>query len=181
MNIVRPITTIRQELEQAKLDLMLTEQTPNVSILSARVSRLTAEALIDESKKGALANALVELRNAEDAHDKRSITKVRIPQLEAELAEAENTERLARIAEADRALQAAISEYRAAQFATARAYRRVMNAAARSSATPGAGRYQSDLRLHLPACTPQSWQGNTGQIMADGELPWETDERKQAA
>ena len=175
MTLARPITTIRQELEQAKTDLMLTEQIPNVSILSARVSRLTAEALIDETKKPQLAEALVNLRNAEDAHDKRSFTKARIPELERELQEAEQAERIARIDEANARLNEALADYRSAARVVAEKHRRILDIARMNHLVPGAATMLPAKfdEFHIPALMPLSWEGTLGQAMRQGPMPWE--------
>jgi hypothetical protein len=178
----RPLHTIRQDLEsvlagQQSLDPLppLSDYEKQIAALRDKLDMATdeehAEAIRDNLRAAHL--SLEELRTA---IRKRGLIDEQVNTLRTEMAEAEEAERMARIGDQNRALSAAVDEFRSLSIAAAKAYRALLNENRVSANTPGCQSLRNDDRIwrfDIGFLMPMSYQGTLSETMRAGRAPFE--------
>lgn len=176
----RPAALIRADLAQLRQQQASIHRVP-LEPMRQRVQRVAVQALLDPNLKGELHVAQANLEVEEANHARFAELTGAIAVLERDLREAEFTERMIHIREADQRAACMANDFDSACRVVCRIYEAmVQQNAALSRQTPGW------ISPPLPSFTfshmvPDGWQGCTSEHVASGGLVWLNAEKARAA
>lgn len=181
MNTTKPtpvdsVEQIARELQSLRFKQMSLKPLPPVQVARDALMDATARHSVDPGFLPQLQAAQHVLAERLEKHDQFVVLGKEIAAMEERLQAAKERVRMENATQADERLSAAMTDYRQASLTCARSFRRLLNAARNSGNTPGAAHTIPDLSVHLPAVTPISNQGTTGQAMSAGLLPIEQED-----
>ena len=169
---------LKQQIKDAREELLTLDNLPSVEPLKADITRLTTQAVLSPDKYRAdLQKAISDLAALDAKHARRAELNGQISKLQTDLSMAESDLRRQCADDADARLRQAYAEYVHACRIAAAAHRKCLNVVQANRQIPGTSTSlpPTFAEFHLPPLHPSGWSGTTGGCMRDRSMPFEDD------
>lgn len=170
-----PSFQLERDIQAKNFERQRLNPLPVLDLLRNKLVELTALAAINAAKYSAdLFEAQQRFSDAVDLHEKAKVLEAEVKDLERQRAEAVTRERAEAAQAANRALDAAWTEYNAMSLAAAKAFRAVAAANAKAQQTPGSNVSTVPVGFNVPHLAYDGGVTTTlGQQMMMGFMSWE--------